>query len=116
MTAFVSRLFTGGETGEARVWAREVLAAWGWSGAVPVVDVLIAVARSRRPWWLSLRDHGDALNVQVLRARTARTIRLPGRIAGADGLVWTFGTVPTPDGLCIWTTITPHPKRQPLSR
>ncbi|MEV1007776.1 hypothetical protein [Streptomyces sp. NPDC049881] len=100
-----ARLFTGGETGEAQGWARDVLAAWGWGDAAPVVGALVTVAQGRRPWWLSLRDHGEAVHAQVLRARAARIPELPQRIAGADGLAWTYGAARTPDGLCLWVSV-----------
>ncbi|WP_190233034.1 hypothetical protein [Streptomyces avicenniae] len=109
MTPFASRLFPGGggadDIGAAREWVRTELDAWRRSAAVPVVDALITAVRGRRPWWLSLRAHPEAVVAQVLRAKAARTPRLPAPLPGAEQLLWTYGITPTPDGLCIWTDI-----------
>ncbi|WP_052847170.1 hypothetical protein [Streptomyces avicenniae] len=104
-----ARLFPGGggqdDTDAARRWARNVLRTWGRADTAPVVDALITAARGRRPWWLALRHHGDAVHAQVLRARAARTPELPARVPGAERLSWTYGTARTPDSLCLWADV-----------
>ncbi|MFR9725833.1 hypothetical protein ACL02R_21065 [Streptomyces sp. MS19] len=102
---YTDRLFPGGgradDVGAAREWVRETLAVWGRAEAVPVVDALIDAARTRRPWWLSLRDHNGTLHAQVLRGRAASTPELNGPPSG------TYGIAHTPDGLCLWATTPP---------
>ncbi|MFR9723414.1 hypothetical protein ACL02R_08590 [Streptomyces sp. MS19] len=106
---FAHRFFPGGggrdDTAAAREWARGALSGWGRAEAFPVADALIGAARTRRPWWLGFRVHEEAVHIQVLRARVARTPRMPPVVHGAEDLVWTYGTARTPDGLCLWATV-----------
>ncbi|MFR9722132.1 hypothetical protein ACL02R_02010 [Streptomyces sp. MS19] len=109
-----ARLFPGGggrdDTAAARDWMRKTLDTHGLSAAWPVADALITAARTRRPWWLSLRADESTVVVQILRARTHHALRLPDPIPGlADGVRHTYGTARTPDGLCLWATIATGP-------
>ncbi|WP_052852167.1 hypothetical protein [Streptomyces avicenniae] len=115
---FTSHLFPGGggrdDTAAAREWAWRTLDTYGLSAAWPVADAMITAGLTRRPWWLSLRADESGVVVQILRARADRTPHLPDPLPGlADDVRHTYGTARTPDGLCMWASVTTGPAAPP---